>query len=81
MVFVMTLVTHLNLLIKTVAHYISLGINPADKTIVFSNALDKDLSLEIAHYCRDKVTELSVHLVLGQNLTNDVGVKPLNIVI
>lgn len=66
---------------KTVAHYISLGINPADKTIVFSNALDKDLSLEIAHYCRDKGNGIKCSFGIGTNLTNDVGVKPLNIVI
>lgn len=64
---------------KTVAHYNSLGINPADKTIVFSNALNSELALEIADYCHKKGIKCSFGI--GTDLTNDVGLKALNIVL
>lgn len=64
---------------KTVAHYKKLNINPMDKTIVFSDGLNKELSLEIAQYCSKAGIKCSFGI--GTNLTNDVGVNPLNIVI
>lgn len=64
---------------KTVAHYKSLNISPEDKTIVFSDGLNKDVSLEIFEYCQKAGIKCSFGI--GTNLTNDVGLKPLNIVI
>ena len=66
---------------KTVAHYKSIGINPADKTIVFSDGLNTALSLEISEYCSKKGDGIKCSFGIGTNLTNDVGVKPLNMVI
>ncbi len=66
---------------KTVAHYKSLNINPADKTIVFSDGLNQELAYEISEYCRVKGEGIKCSFGIGTNLTNDVGIKPLNIVI
>ena len=61
-----------------VAHYESLGIDPMSKTIVFSDGLDADKAIAIAKYCRGKI---KCSFGIGTNLSNDVGVDPLNIVI
>lgn len=63
---------------KVVGHYKSLGINPMHKTIVFSDGLDTDKCLDIANYCHGKI---NCSFGIGTNFTNDVGVKPLNMVI
>lgn len=63
---------------KVVAHYIHLGIDPATKTIVFSDGLDPNRAAEINKYCRGKI---KCSFGIGTNFTNDVGHKPLNIVI
>lgn len=64
---------------KTViAHYQSLGIDPATKTIVFSDGLDVDTVNEIINFCRGKIKS---SYGIGTNFSNDVGVKALNIVI
>lgn len=62
---------------KTIDHYRSLGIDPLYKTIIFSDALNYDRVLRIANYCRGKI---GMSFGIGTNLTNDVGVKPMNIV-
>ena len=64
---------------KTVNHYTKLGIPPSTKTIVFSDSLNTDLCLEISKYCNKSGINRSFGV--GTHLTNDVGVKPLNIVI
>jgi nicotinate phosphoribosyltransferase len=63
---------------KIFAHYNKLGINPASKTIVFSDNLDVERACRLKHYCDGKI---QCSFGIGTNLTNDVGVKPLNIVI
>lgn len=62
---------------KTMAHYQSLGINPQTKTIIFSDSLNYDRVLRIAEFCRGKI---GMSFGIGTNLTNDVGLKPMNIV-
>lgn len=62
---------------KTIAHYKKLGINPLYKTIIFSDSLNYEKVAAIANYCKDKV---GISFGIGTNLTNDVGVKPMNIV-
>lgn len=64
---------------KTVAHYLKLGIAPQSKTIIFSDGLDSNISLDIAEYC--KKIGIACSFGIGTNLTNDIGVQPLNIVI
>jgi nicotinate phosphoribosyltransferase len=62
---------------KTIAHYINNGINPLFKYIIFSDALNLEKVEEITNYCRGKI---GVSFGIGTNLTNDVGLKPMNIV-
>lgn len=63
---------------KLVAHYRKLRINPLTKTIVFSDELDTKVAISIKEYCRGKI---NASFGIGTNLTNDIGVRPLNIVI
>ncbi|AFD07955.1 nicotinate phosphoribosyltransferase [Solitalea canadensis] len=63
---------------KTIRHYEKLGINPLYKTIIFSDALNYDKVEVIANYCKGKI---GVSFGIGTNLTNDVGLKPMNMVI
>ncbi|MCG8636340.1 MAG: nicotinate phosphoribosyltransferase [Desulfobacterales bacterium] len=59
-------------------HYKTLGIDPASKTIVFSDGLDPDRALAIHRACDGRIKDA---YGIGTNLTNDVGTTPLNIVI
>ncbi len=63
---------------KTIAHYKKLRIDPLSKVIVFSDGLNPETVEKIAKHCRGKI---SMSFGIGTNFTNDVGVKPLNIVI
>ena len=63
---------------KMVAHYKKLRIDPMSKTIIFSDGLTIELSIKLAEYCEGKIM---CSFGIGTHLTNDVGVKPLNIVI
>jgi len=63
---------------KTIEHYKKLRIDPLSKTIIFSDGLNPDNVEEIAKFCRNKI---KISFGIGTNLTNDVGVTPLNIVI
>jgi len=63
---------------KIVAHYKKLRIDPMSKTIIFSDGLTTDLCMKLAEYCKGKIM---CSFGIGTHLTNDVGVKPLNIVI
>ena len=63
---------------KIVNHYEKLHIDPMSKTIVFSDSLDIEKAVAIHNFCRGKVKD---SYGIGTNLTNDVGVDPLNIVI
>lgn len=63
---------------KTVSHYKKLGIDPNLKQIVFSDSLNTNLCIEIHNHCKGKIRD---SFGVGTHLTNDVGVKPLNMVI
>lgn len=63
---------------KTVNHYKKLGIDPTLKQIVFSDSLNTNLCIEIHNHCKGKIRD---SFGVGTHLTNDVGVKPLNMVI
>ncbi len=63
---------------RTISHYKKLGIDPLSKTIIFSDALNYDKVARIADFCRNKI---GMSFGIGTNLTNDVGLQPLNIVI
>ena len=63
---------------KTIEHYKSMGIDPLSKTIVFSDSL----TVEKADAINDAFCErIKCSFGIGTSLTNDVGVKPLNMVI
>ena len=61
-----------------IAHYRGLGIDPMTKTIIFSDSLTPDKATKIKEYCVGKIKS---SFGIGTNLTNDVGFKPMNIVI
>lgn len=63
---------------KTIAHYEKLGINPKSKVIIFSDSLNPEKAVKIKDYCRGKIM---CSFGIGTNFTNDVGLKPLNMVI
>lgn len=62
---------------KTIAHYQKHGVNPLFKYIIFSDALNLEKVEEITAHCKGKI---GVSFGIGTNLTNDVGLKPMNIV-
>ncbi len=62
---------------KTISHYNNNGINPLYKYIIFSDGLNLEKVDEITKYCQGKI---GISFGIGTNLTNDVGLKPMNIV-
>jgi len=62
---------------EVIKRYKELGIDPTTKTIVFSNALDFNKYLDIHNYFAGRIR---ISAGIGTNLTNDVGLKPANIV-
>jgi nicotinate phosphoribosyltransferase len=65
---------------KVIAHYQKMGIDPKSKSksIIFSDGLDYNKVERIVAYCKDKI---GISFGIGTNFTNDVGLKPMNIVI
>ncbi len=62
---------------KIITHYKKLNIDPLSKTIIFSDSLNYERVENIAEFCNGKV---GFSFGIGTNFTNDVGVKPMNIV-
>jgi len=62
---------------KALAAYAKLRIDPNTKRLVFSDGLDLLKAFELHRHFADRV---QVGFGVGTNLTNDVGVTPLNIV-
>ena len=62
---------------KALAHYQALRIDANTKRLVFSDGLDVPTALSLYRHFADR-TQLGFGI--GTNLTNDVGLKPLNIV-
>lgn len=64
---------------KAIAHYEKLGIDPMSKTLVFSDGLDFEKSLQLY---RALCGRINVSFGIGTKLTCDIpGVEPMNIVI
>ena len=63
---------------KLIEHYKKCRVDPTTKTIVFSDALNPEMVQKLYDYFNGRIR---VSFGIGTNLTNDVGVKPLNIVI
>ena len=62
---------------KMIAHYEKMGVDPMTKSLVFSDGLDIPLAFELLTEFHEKTNLL---FGIGTNLTNDVGIKPLSIV-
>ena len=63
---------------RVVEHYEKLHVDPITKTIVFSDGLDIEKAVHIHKHCVGRIRD---SYGIGTNLTNDVGVTPLNMVI
>lgn len=63
---------------KLIAHYESEGIDPATKVAVFSDGLTMDRAMALSEQFAGRIR---TSFGIGTSLTNDVGVKPLQIVI
>jgi nicotinate phosphoribosyltransferase len=63
---------------RILAYYRRHGIDPLSKNIVFSDNLNPDKTVELQ---REFSPQTRVLFGIGTNLTNDVGAKPLNMVI
>ncbi|MBI3898142.1 MAG: nicotinate phosphoribosyltransferase [Gammaproteobacteria bacterium] len=62
---------------KAIAHYDRLRIDPGVKMLTFSDGLDIPKSIELY---RRFANRTKIGFGIGTNLTNDLGVEPLNIV-
>ncbi len=62
---------------KMIKHYESLGIDPKNKTLLFSDSLDFEKTTEIFHHFNGRA---NVAFGIGTYLSNDTCIEPLNIV-
>jgi nicotinate phosphoribosyltransferase len=63
---------------KMISHYLSCGIDPHTKTLLFSDSLDFEKAQAIYDHFHSRI---NVSFGIGTYLTNDTNVSPLNIVI
>lgn len=63
---------------KAYAHYQKLKIDSKTKMLTFSDGLDLQRAWDLYQYFKDR---FKVSFGIGTNLTNDMGIKPLNIVL
>lgn len=63
---------------KAIAHYRKLKIDPKTKILTFSDGLDLNKAWDLHQYFRDRI---KTSFGIGTNLTNDMGLTPLNIVL
>ncbi|WP_019868572.1 nicotinate phosphoribosyltransferase [Methylovulum miyakonense] len=62
---------------KAIAHYQNFRIDPHGKRLVFSDGLDIPKAIDLYRHFADRI---QLGFGIGTNLTNDLGQKPLNIV-
>lgn len=62
---------------RVITFYQEYGLEPLEKTIVFSDGLDIDMIIRLANYFKDRI---NVTFGWGTTLTNDLGVKANNFV-
>ncbi|MBF0597895.1 nicotinate phosphoribosyltransferase [Faecalibacter rhinopitheci] len=62
---------------KVIAHYNRMGINPQHKTIIFSDGLNSEKVEIITNAFKGRI---GLSFGIGTNLTNDVGLRAMNIV-
>lgn len=63
---------------KAIAHYKKLKIDPKTKILTFSDGLNLDKAWELHQYFKDRI---KTSFGIGTNLTNDMGITPINIVL
>ena len=63
---------------KAIKFYKNYGIDPREKLIIFSDGLDIQTIIKIADHFQSRI---KVSFGWGTNLTNDLGLKPLSMVI
>jgi nicotinate phosphoribosyltransferase len=63
---------------KRIRTYEEAGINPRDKVIVFADSLNPELVDDLERYFRGRI---QTSFGIGTNLTNDVGLEALSIVV
>jgi nicotinate phosphoribosyltransferase len=63
---------------RIIEHYLANRVDPRTKALVFSDALTFPLAIQIARRFQGRVR---VSFGIGTNLTNDLGLQPLQIVI
>ncbi|OXL26820.1 nicotinate phosphoribosyltransferase [Psychrobacter sp. DAB_AL32B] len=63
---------------KAIAHYNKLKIDPRTKILTFSDGLDLNKAWDLHQYFKDRI---KTSFGIGTNLTNDMGITPLNIVL
>jgi nicotinate phosphoribosyltransferase len=63
---------------KVIPHYEKIGVSLKDKRIIFSDSLNVYLAIELFEEYKD-VAKISFGI--GTNFSNEVGIKPLNIVV
>ncbi|ERL54789.1 nicotinate phosphoribosyltransferase [Psychrobacter aquaticus] len=63
---------------KAIAHYEKLKIDPKTKILTFSDGLDLEKAWELHQYFKGRIR---TSFGIGTNLTNDMGITPLNIVL
>ncbi|MBH0096579.1 nicotinate phosphoribosyltransferase [Psychrobacter sp. NZS113] len=63
---------------KAIAHYEKLKIDPKTKILTFSDGLNLDKAWELHQYFKDRIR---TSFGIGTNLTNDMGITPINIVL
>ena len=62
---------------KALAHYTRLKVNAHTKRLVFSDGLDIPAAIRLYEHFADRI---QTGFGIGTNLTNDMGLEPLNIV-
>lgn len=63
---------------KRIERWRDFGIDPQKKLIIYSDGLETDLIVDLYHRYGDQV---QLYFGWGTNLTNDVGFKPLSIIV
>ena len=63
---------------KAIAHYKKLKIDPKTKILTFSDGLDLEKAWKLHQYFKDQI---KTSFGIGTNLTNDMGIMPINIVL
>ncbi len=63
---------------KAVAHYEKLKIDPKTKILTFSDGLNLEKAWELHQYFKHRI---KTSFGIGTNLTNDMGITPINIVL